>query len=44
LLKSQPVSPDKINSIKTASRWDLALETLTALAAGIGDFLVPRAY
>ena len=42
--KLQPVAPAKINSIKTSSRWDLALETLTAIAAGIGDFIVPRAY
>jgi hypothetical protein len=39
--KFQPVEPSKINSIKTPSRWDIAIETLTAIAAGIGDFIVP---
>ena len=44
LAKSQPVGPDKVSSIKTAGRWDQALEALAAIVAGIGDILVPRAY
>lgn len=44
LTRSQPLPPDKVNSIKTSGRWDVALEALAAIVAGIGDILVPRAY
>jgi hypothetical protein len=44
LKRYQPVPPDKVNSIKTSGRWDVALEALAAIVAGVGDILVPRAY
>jgi hypothetical protein len=44
LLRVQPAAPDQVHAVKTASRWDIALETLAAIVAGIGDFLIPRAY
>lgn len=40
----QPVGSEAVQSIKTAGRWDVALESLAALFAGIGDLLLPRAY
>lgn len=44
LVKSRPVTQDKVNSIRTPGRLDVAKEFLFALLAGIGDFIVPRAY
>jgi len=44
LARSQPVGPEKVSTIKTSGRWDQALEVLSAIVAGIGDILVPRAY
>ena len=44
LIKYHPITPDKVSSIKTSGRWDVAMETLAAIVAGIHDILVPRAY
>lgn len=44
LAARQPLGLAAVQPIKTAGRWDVALETLAAVVAGIGDVLVPRAY
>jgi Putative peptidoglycan binding domain len=44
IAKYQPLPPEKINLIKTAGRWDVALEALAGIVAGVGDILIPRAY
>lgn len=44
LTRLQPLPPDRIDSVKMSGRWDVALEALAAIVAGIGDILVPRAY
>lgn len=40
----QPIPAASIHTAKTSGRWDVALETLTAIFAGIGDLLIPSAY
>jgi hypothetical protein len=44
IAKYRPLSPDKTSAIRTADRWDVAMEALAAVVAGLGDILVPRAY
>ncbi len=40
----QPLSPEQTHRIKLPGRWDLFVESMSAIFHGIGDSLVPPAY
>jgi hypothetical protein len=44
LTRLKPAAPDQASSVSMSSGWEVAAEALTAILAGIGDIIIPRAY
>ena len=40
----KPVPPEQVDKMKAPGGWRTVMETMAALASGLGDILVPRAY
>ncbi len=44
LASLKPVAPEQVNRMKGPGGWHSVMETLAALASGLGDLLISRAY
>jgi hypothetical protein len=44
LASLKPVSPEQVNRMKSPGGWHTVMETVAALASGLSDILIPRAY